>query len=789
MKIAMKAFVLILLSALSADSLGANQWQAILVAQDDNRELNQHFEQIVTEAFIERSITLRAPESFGLDCLVSFCGKPNMRVFIDEFSLVNEALEPEKQQVNLLLFYSAKLQQSSTVSEAGENENWRYEVSLRAIDTLSAVVLFSKSERLNFELAQASDVNEGAAGANTKQENIAIVNQSLATQLVAELLNQDKRYTYHLRLEDYSQQEARILASLLLPSTADIQSELSSEETERAFLSLLLPIQSVEYKVDSPFTPAQFRQQALTLIERLDAPTNFRFVKQDNQFKLQRAHTPYALELVLLWFALLGICLLSLTLVARSALSWKLNQLEAGNQSGKWLSLVNRILVLPYPFLLSKTCLKKKQAIEKRVEQSSMWFENATDLLHNYEVDSASVYVKRAIEQNASNISALALSSAINAQREKNRETKNERKEWKQRVESAVKLAQEGRLYLSLFQAYEALALCKNHEQHDRPVIDFQIDSIKRLLTRLLKNKSLTGQGLSIQSHEQKLIINCNQKLHLGRPSPDTNLCMAVQILLPQKNVSRVGRSAVIECDDHGYSLSDLGSTNGVWFQYIKVRQQHTHRLSAMDQIHLLPPDEMAPIGIQVEHVFGNECLCLSLCQNTIMPPPEMNSAVNFLSSSINTKWYMSKSDFYLMQDKHELRWLSASEYFAKSHHQTQTEIANKALLRLQIYPSMWLFPMPNKSQTHIAEANDILVDGAPLNGPMPLIETLTLQIGSQVFTLNLHDAQPATADSENHIIGETVYSEQISQAMHGSEIAVEGLAHAQKKPQQQGDL
>jgi hypothetical protein len=159
----------------------------------------------------------------------------------------------------------------------------------------------------------------------------------------------------------------------------------------------------------------------------------------------------------------------------------------------------------------------------------------------------------------------------------------------------------------------------------------------------------------------------------------------------------------------------------------------------------------------------------LNLSQNSIVPDAEQTKSVGFLSTSTykDTRWYLTQSDFYLLKAGAKLTWLSEeqwrekqdSELIAQSNSPNADNIGVRLpILRMQLKPSVWIFPLVTAD---MATQNNchMMIDGAKLNGPMPLQDSITLKVGEEVMTIHLHDTESIESKADEHIIHETVYA------------------------------
>ena len=712
--------LLVIFTAFMSGNALANDWQALLVSdlQDKSSELSvsEVINDKLIDAFTRQQVALVSPSALSLNCALPNCGEKSL------MSLSSRVLKTHP-DINLLVLY--KLRQERT----GMNDE--LVMRLKAVDPVSGVVIFSAGISEEFEKEVSTSTIRHLS------EKLAL---TLGERFSATIARSAKRYSYTVSMKEFTPEESRVLSSLLLPSAANISTTLLTEETHNHFLRLLLPTKDISFRVTSPLTPAKFRQQAAGLSQRLGLEANIRFIQQDSLFELTRAQPAYFWQNLGLWLVFIAIIYLVLLLLLRFWIEINLRRYARENECGRWLTLLDTIQKVPFPFLVSKSWKNKISHFEKRVEQSRMWFDNATNLLQNNEVESANVFVKRALEQNASNISARALENAISEQQSKHQEIKDERELWKELVSSAVSFAKQNNTFLALEKAYTALDLCKSHEKYNRPVIDLQIDSIKKLIERISANKSALCEGLVISAKKQQLIINTSSQMHIGRPNKNSPLNQDLHLQLPQSNLSRLGQSAAVTRQDAGhFSLVDIGASNGVWLQYKNIETERDYVLEEMNQIHLLPPDDLGTIALQVAYVRGDSCLALCLSQNSMLPRGSKMGAVGFLNPSIyeHTLWYLCREVFILVKREHDCMWYSESQW-AQYHDEAISRDEKSLLLpvaSLQIDGGVYLDRIDDRTQESLV----IKVNGAELKGKVPIMDNVTIQVDNYVATLTLH--------------------------------------------------
>lgn len=555
-------------------------------------------------------------------------------------------------------------------------------------------------------------------------------------QLATSIASTKKRYTYKLTLLNFTPQELDIVSSMVLSRTDNVNTILLDEKTTMHFLGLFLPSKEITFELSTLLSPSQFREQMSLLFKRMNVEVSSTFIHQDNLFKSTRAVSAYSIQLVIFWSALIILMILLTLLVFWSWVQFKLNVYESHNQSAKWIRFVHILRLIPLPFLCRNKWQKQLSYWQKRVSQADIWFNNAQQLLQNNEIESAHIFVKKALQGNASNMTAQALEVKIAEQLSKHQAIQDEREQFKKRVSKAVELAHAGKVLAALEQAYKALELCQRQVAVNGPSIDLQIESTKNLIQGISANSGQRCEGIILASGEQKIHINCAQSMRIGRSSPNTESDTSADVTLPQDTLSRVHQSIIIARQPNGFTIQDLGSTNGMWLQYRECENNKEYILAEMDQIHLSPPDELGSIGFQVRHIGTNQSIALGLCQNAILPAVNFSSAKSFLNSSeyADHRWYLSNERFYLVCSLNKYIWYSESQWRVSQAQKITQEEVNE-VLKIELKGDVYLHLC---SQTF-----DVRIDNTRILGSVPLPLKSQLSVNGFVIDLILIAAQP----------------------------------------------
>lgn len=555
-------------------------------------------------------------------------------------------------------------------------------------------------------------------------------------QLATSIASTKKRYTYKLTLLNFTPQELDIVSSMVLSRTDNVNTILLDEKTTMHFLGLFLPSKEITFELSTLLSPSQFREQMSLLFKRMNVEVSSTFIHQDNLFKSTRAVSAYSIQLVIFWSALIILMILLTLLVFWSWVQFKLNVYESHNQSAKWIRFVHILRLIPLPFLCRNKWQKQLSYWQKRVSQADIWFNNAQQLLQNNEIESAHIFVKKALQGNASNMTAQALEVKIAEQLSKHQAIQDEREQFKKRVSKAVELAHAGKVLAALEQAYKALELCQRQVAVNGPSIDLQIESTKNLIQGISANSGQRCEGIILASGEQKIHINCAQSMRIGRSSPNTESDTSADVTLPQDTLSRVHQSIIIARQPNGFTIQDLGSTNGMWLQYRECENNKEYILAEMDQIHLSPPDELGSIGFQVRHIGTNQSIALGLCQNAILPAVNFSSAKSFLNSSeyADHRWYLSNERFYLVCSLNKYIWYSESQWRVSQAQKITKEEVNE-VLKIELKGDVYLHLC---SQTF-----DVRIDNTRILGSVPLPLKSQLSVNGFVIDLILIAAQP----------------------------------------------
>lgn len=690
--------------------------------------LSADVKQTINSQFAESFSAAEIQAVFSADvfpsCETVFCGYATL---VDMLAAVAKM----ESEINIVIVYELV---EKTHSDKTRNDQAQLVLSTRAIDPLAATVSFSNSVSTNYyEIDTADDGRKLSSGPFVIKQikQIEHIAARISQQLTNQISNARKRYNYKLRLSGFTQDEINIFSGIALSAVDNVNTTLLSEKSTMHFLGVLLPTTEVTFELSTLLPPSQFREQMALLFKRMDVSVTSKFVQQENLFITRRMVSPYSSQLIALWLAVV----LAFYFIILSCFwvwaEFKLNSYKSLNQASKWVVFVNRVAALPFPFL----CLEKWKAQlpywDKRMRQADIWFDNAHHLLQNQEIESANVFLKKSLEENASNISAQALESAIAEQLSNHQVIDDERQQWKSLVSRSVQLAQEGKLFESLKKAYIALELCQSVENVNRPVIDLQIDSMKSLIKRITANKGLKCDGVKFVSEGQEIVVNCGNIMHIGRRQQQEIKHPHLNISLPQDTLSRIGKSIALCRQENGFTVEDLGSTNGMWLQYVPCETHKEYILTDMDQLHLSPPDDIGSIGFQVRYIASNKSVALTLCQNAILSAANLHSSKSFINHSeySHHRWYLSNENFFLVLSFDQYHWYSESEWLAiKGQDEANNDVDE--VLKIELKEEVYL---------HLANRSHIVrIDGVRVVGPVPLPLKSKLSVNDYEINIEL---------------------------------------------------
>ena len=703
----------------------AEDWQAIIMPDIGSASLNNESRLVIEDAlfrnFRSASIDLISPALLLNNCDDSICEPVSLRTLLS-------AHRKNQGVSNLLVLYKVSL-----LEHDGQGKTT---LSIRAFDPLSGALSFANTSSTQlYELKQQSQQNttlsaEGvlALDIDTLTELMERGSQKIAT----EISRSKKRYVYKLTLNGFTPDEVNIFSGIAMSGTDNVKARLIKEETKQHFLNTFLPSKNLQFELATVVSPSQFREQMSRLFSRMNVDVNSRFIQQENLFETTRTQSPYTLQLFVLW-SVLVMTVLVLSLIAFwTWAQFKLNIYGSNNQSKKWVLFVRKLQFIPISFLCKKKWKQQLPYWEKRVNQADIWYDNAHQLLQNNEIESANVFVNKALEVDASNIAAQALESAISEKLSKHQIIDDERVTFKAFVKKAIEYAQSGNTYKGLEQAYLGLELCESHISSNRPVIDLQIDSTKNLIKRIAANKSHHCVGLKLYSSDQRVHINRGDSLRIGRSDTKVEAEHSVDLSFPQDTLSRVHKSILVSRQEQGFSVSDIGSTNGLWLQYKRCERDKEYLLTQFDQLHLAPPDDLASLGLEVSQLLSNKSVCFRLCQNASLPTMNMSSLNSFINPAEYAKdiWYLSQESFYLVYYSQQYTWFSESEWQAQT---LNKEVQNKfvEVLKLDMSNGVWLHLPNQKSSSVSSQKFEVKIDDARILGPVPL------PINSQVSVNN----------------------------------------------------
>lgn len=728
----------------SADNL------RVIVMPDRKTSISADSRDIIVNSFNRyfspANIDIIAVDTALDNCTEALCGYTSL---MDLLSVI----EDQQFNVNLLVLYK--------VQNQNRGDKHKITMEVRAIDSVSKAVSFNHIAATPF-YSEALIPTAGSSQTENVLNSQSLVEKDStyfirlqklseladrnAQQLASQIANMKKRYVYKLRLIEFTPDEIDIISGMALSLTDGVKAKLLEEKTTLHFLNLFMPSKDITFELSTLIAPSVFREQISRLFKRMKVDVATKYIPQENLFESARSVSAYSIPLFVVWSVFLLLFIALSLVVFWSWVQFKLNVYESKNQSAKWLRLIHIIKLVPLPFLCRDKWLQQVGYWEKRVRQGDIWFDNAQQLLHNHEIESANVFLKKSLEDNASNIAAQALESAITQQLSKHNLIEDERQQFKELVAKSVALAQSGKLFAALEKAYTALELCESHASLNQPVIDLQIDSTKNLIKRISAHKALRCSGLIMNSPTQRIQINCGNIMRIGRSQPRDQSVVSLDITLPQDTLSRVHQSIVIVRQVNGFTAEDIGSTNGMWLQYRLCEKHKQYILAEIDQIHLAPPDELGTIGFQVNCLESNQSIALRLCQNAILPAADLSSSKSFINPSeyADHCWYLSKERFYLIFTLGKYVWYSESEW-RKNQVQHQDDEHFDEVLSVNVKDEVWL--------NLLSRLYDVKINNTRIVGPVPLPRESQLSVNGFVIDISLKlefDADTAVVEMLN---------------------------------------
>lgn len=721
--------------------VSAENWR-VVVLPDSTTTISAESRELIVDSFHQHfttaDIDMISAETLLTNCAEILCGYASINELLD-------VIADSQSKVNLLVLYEVLYQR--------RDEKQKITLKVRAIDTVSKSVSFSHIAATPFYSETTSSTEASTQTNELKNDAGVLAVESVpysslrrlaelavrnAQQLAIQIANMKKRYVYKLRLTDFTPEEIDVISGMALSVTDGVKARLLQEKTRLHFLGLFMPSKDITFELSTMIAPSVFREQMSRLFKRMNVEVATKYIPQENIFESARSVSAYSMPLFAIWSIIIVLFFLLALLALWSWVQLKLNIYESANQSAKWLRLVRILKLIPVPFLCRDKWLQQMGYWEKRVRQGDIWFDNAQQLLQNHEIESANVFVKKSLEDNASNIAAQALEAAIAEQLSKHHLIEDERQQFKGLVSKAVELAQADKLFAALEKAYIALELCESHATFNRPVIDLQIDSTKNLIKRISAHKALQCSGLVMKSQSQRIQINCGNTMRIVRSEPRDQSAVNLDLTLPQDTLSRVHRSIVIIRQANGFTAEDTGSTNGMWLQYRLCEKDKEYILAEMDQIHLSPPNELGTIGFHVSFLNSNKSIALCLCQNAILPAVNLASSKSFINPSeyANYCWYLSAERFYLIFSLGKYTWFSESEW-RENQAQHEADEHFDEVLSIKLEGDVWL-ELSSRSY-------DVKINNNRIVGPVPL--PLESQISVNDFLIDITLKPASTAD------------------------------------------
>ena len=726
-------WIFIVLFIFSA-KVSAENWR-VLVMPDRKTTISADSRDIIIDSFTRHftaaGIDIISADSTLENCTEALCGHASLTELLS-------VIDKQQWHINLLILYEFQYQ--------NRGDKHKITLEVRTIDTVSQAVSFTHAAATPFYREESTSKTDASKTENMLKDaslfgkkrmegpslqNLIELADRNAQQLANQIANMKKRYVYQLRLSDFTPDEIDIISGMALSLTDGVQATLLEEKTTLHFLNLLMPSKDITFEMSTLIAPKVFREQMSRLFKRMAVEVSSKYIPQENLFESRRSVSAYSIPLFVVWSVVLLLFSTLSLVVFWSWVQFKLNVYKATNHSAKWLRLVNIITLIPLPFLCRGKWLQQIGYWEKRVRQGDIWFDNAQQLLHNDEIESANVFVKKSLADNASNIAAQKLAAEIAEQLSKRHVIEDERHQFKNLVSKSVELAQAGNLYAALEKAYTALKRCEEHASLNSPVIDSQIDSTKNLIKRISALKAQRCSGIVMISKSQHIQINCGDMMRIGRSESGEQSVVNLNITLPQDTLSRLHQSVVIVRQANGFTVEDIGSTNGVWLQYLRCEKNKAYILAEVDQIHLSPPDELGTIGFQVSYLASNQSIALCLCQNAILPAVNLSSSKSFINPAeyADHSWYLSQERFYLIFTLGKYVWYSESEWRSRAVlHETNAHVDE--VLSLNLKGEVWLH-----LSSHLY---DVKINNTRVAGPVPLPLESQLSVNGFLIDITL---------------------------------------------------
>lgn len=555
------------------------------------------------------------------------------------------------------------------------------------------------------------------------------VNANIEVQSSVGELSSQTATTFYIGLEGFYRQDLAYFAGFVLANPNNKSLSLQTSRQEFLILDRFLPTSHDEYALDTSLSAQQVQTSIEYYFSQRNIDIHVSFDASQTTMIVSHAGFAYGSLLSTLFIFLVLSLFLGLLYIRRTIISRSLQHLARKRDVDAWLTTYQKASFKPY---LLKRKWQSRAANFKRIQKESLELaEQAKIYFDAGEFNTAKILVTKASHLNIANELANQLITDIQKEEQSANEV-SETEQWlRNKVAKAMNNYQNNNPVKALRQLYQAIDKIGSQKGFKK-----QSKALKKLTLKILNENSNAISGVLINcSQSLKSVAVCaTQTVHLGRLPHKSDLpWISVQdsvFFINNKKVSRIGQHAQITRLDQKFWLSDVGSKNGTYINANKCTTNTAVPIKNKDSITLASKDAVTAVTYKASVSICNELVLLKpiSAPEKLINEKEMANIWPDRQIALHKQLACVSDKFVLLQrqNKKDFKLLSLSDFDElddDNNHQSR---------------ALCVIHLGKKAKISPIGADDVLIDGSSLVGPLPL--NLPCEVSVDKFVLHLSE-------------------------------------------------
>lgn len=697
-----------LLHGLCSHVAYAKNWHLMLIPesqmQGEEEQLNNHYhvlrEEIANRLNTQREQIINTALVFE-NCDISLCAQNSKKTAL-------EKVTRSAPSVDLVLFFGKR----STPEQA------------EGVFSLQASLVDPLSLR-EYDVFDLSFIDSQTAPDRLQLKSMAA---DLGTMIAHSLQNLEKQHSFYLDLVGFTIDEIAPFASFVMAKSITSKLTLLRSEKINDTLFAYLPTISSHYQVTTALTQSQFNHLLLQFFEQESIDVINEYQVETNLLAINRIGNPYTPSLVSSVLLLVLLFTIFALFIRRQYLQNQLEDYAKSKSVDSWLAVYDDAKA---PWYMLKGRWKNQHNYWLRLQRESSDLEKQAKLFFDAgDLISAKLFISKSLNINADAPVALSLVEKISTQEANEQAFSSKEQGVRNKVAKAMNNYRANKPIKALRQAYKALEESQSEKKLKR-----QHKAIKRLIQKINVDFTQSHEVLELtdMNTNEVSIVSTLEELLIGRqankPFSEASQALvdrSLQIFIEHKALSRVPKQCKFSMTEHGFFISDLGSTNGTFLQGKQLKEAIETPIVDKNHVYLGSASELSAVKLDLRVDGAQSVMSARIAEqltHTLDRAELIKIWPNFMHA-MQSSFVMTKSDVVLAIDSQQnvLRIVSLYEL--------EHSISLRGILRIWLGENASIAPLAgfDDGQSDDAQSDDdertdvVRCNDEKLLGIVPLI-------------------------------------------------------------------